>query len=123
MGRLITKYFILIIIICFIGQGCYYDAENYLYPNTNGCVGIKGSYATEVQPLMTLQCKGCHSGAAAGGGVNLETYDQVKLYSTKILSTINHTPGSSFMPKGEPQLSPCDIKKVQTWVDIGMPNN
>ena len=122
MARSMIKY--LLIILVLVVQGCYYDAENDLYPfsNTN-CDSVKGTYSTEVLPLMETKCKSCHTGASAGGGILIENYDQTKANAAKILTSINHSTGVSAMPKGEPIMPICEIKKIQKWVDNGTPNN
>lgn len=120
MERLIIKLSTLILIV--IAQGCYYDAENYLYPSNSACDSVKGVFSTEVKPLMDVSCKSCHSTAAAatsGGSIILETYDQIKANNAKIISTIN----AATMPKGGAKLPVCEIRKIQKWFDNGMPNN
>lgn len=119
MDGKIIKLAIAIVILAV--QGCYYDAENYLYPES--VCNSKGYFAAEVQPLINTKCKSCHTASSAGGGIILETYDQIKTNSAKVLSTMNHAANVSAMPKGEPIMPACEIKKVQLWIDGGMLNN
>lgn len=120
MARLTTKFLILILVV--VASSCYYDAENYLYPNTSACDGVKGVFSTEVNPLLDMSCKSCHSitaAATSGGGIIIETYDQIKANAPKILSTVN----AGTMPKGGAKMPVCDIKKIQRWIENGTPNN
>ena len=52
-----------------------------------------------------------------------ETRDEEAANAAKILTSINHSTGVSAMPKGEPIMPICEIKKFQKWVDNGTPNN
>lgn len=119
MVQKMTKMLKLAVCIIFL-NGCYYDAENELYPAAN--CSVIGSYSSEVLPLINSKCISCHSNTSPSGGIDLSTYDKVKNQSALILQTIKHT-GNSNMPKGEPQLPKCDIQKFSKWIEIGMPNN
>lgn len=102
---------------------CYYDAENLMYSDGSNCDSIKGIYSTEVKPLIDKKCISCHNTSNQSGNVNLDTYTGVKNNSGKIFGSISHTGGNSPMPKGEPKMSDCEIKKVQLWISNGSPNN
>ncbi len=106
---------------------CTYHNEEELYGNKPGdaCNTENATYATDVLPVLQSNCYGCHKSDFASGGVNLEGYDQVKIYvnNGRLLGAINHLPGFSPMPKGGTKLPACDIEKIQKWIDAGAPNN
>ncbi|MCX6206802.1 MAG: hypothetical protein NTZ19_11185 [Bacteroidetes bacterium] len=86
------------------------------------------TYAKAVAPLLTTNCVGCHSTASAassGGGIDLSTYAQVKVYATngRLYGSINHTPGYSAMPKNLAQMPACQIIQIKKWIDAGSLNN
>ncbi|MDP1844698.1 MAG: hypothetical protein Q8K64_14880 [Sediminibacterium sp.] len=91
----------------------------------NGCDTTKFSYAAAIQPIMQTSCIGCHSTASPGGGIDLSTYAQMKIYAAngRLFGSINHTPGYSAMPKGIPQMPACQILQIKKWIDAGAPNN
>jgi hypothetical protein len=71
---------------------------------------------------------GCHSTASAassGGGIDLSTYTQVKIYATngRLYGSINHTAGYSAMPKNLAQMPACQIIQIKKWIDAGSLNN
>lgn len=117
-----TKYFI-IIGLSLLLNSCYYDAENLLYSGGNNCDSIKGLYSTEVKPLIDKKCISCHNTSNQSGNINLDNYNGVKNNSGKIFGSISHSSGNSPMPKGEPKMSDCEIKKVQLWISNGSLNN
>ena len=111
-------------------QSCYYDSEEDLYGNsTVTCDPTVGKFATNVLPLMTKQCatSGCHNAVTASVGANLSTYAGIKSYITSnkdlFLGSIKHTLGFSPMPKGGNKLATCDISKIESWINAGMPND
>jgi mono/diheme cytochrome c family protein len=107
-----------------LAPGCKYDSEEDLYPNTS-CDTTAVSYSSTILPILQNQCLGCHSANANSGSVNLEGYDQVKIYvdNGKLLGSIQHGSGYSPMPKDQPQLEPCTINRVASWINAGALNN
>ncbi len=91
----------------------------------NGCDTTKFSYAAAIQPIMQTNCVGCHNATSPGGGIDLSTYAQVKIYAAngRLFGSVNHTPGFSAMPKGIPQMPGCQILQIKKWIDAGAPNN
>lgn len=86
------------------------------------------TYAKAVAPILTTSCVGCHgatTAAASGGGIDLSSYAQVKIYATngRLYGSINHTAGYSAMPKNLAQLPVCQIIQVKKWIDAGSLNN
>ncbi len=56
---------------------CYYDNEEYLYPELPGgeCDTSWVSYSALFLLFMATNCNGCHSPASPTGGVVTSTYD------------------------------------------------
>ncbi|HVV55204.1 MAG TPA: cytochrome c [Mucilaginibacter sp.] len=108
---------------------CYYDHADLSYPqstSTAGCNVANVTYSSSVTGILNANCYNCHSGsAAAGGGIKLDSYSALKTYVSngQLMNSINHTGGIAAMPLNGPQLSSCQIKTIQTWIDNGTPNN
>jgi hypothetical protein len=89
------------------------------------CDSTQTSFKNNILPIVTLQCKGCHSGtAASGGGILLSTYAEIKKYvdNGKFLGSLVQSPGYSAMPKSG-KLPDCDIRKIRNWIRQGALNN
>lgn len=112
-------------------QSCYYDSEEELYglPSSTTCDSTAGKFATNVFPIMSAQCatSGCHNAVTASAGANFSNYATIKSYITNskdfLLGSIKHTSGFSAMPKDGSKLATCDISKIESWINAGMPNN
>lgn len=78
---------------------------------------------------MNAQCatSGCHNTATASAGANLSGYTTTKSYITNnkdlFIGSIKHISGFSAMPKGGNKMATCDISKIESWINAGMPNN
>jgi hypothetical protein len=100
-------------------------------PGTGGggggttCVTTGMKFSTDISPILTSTCSGCHSGSTLNGGVNVGTYAGVKAIADngKLIGTITHASGFKPMPDGGSKLSDCNIAKIQAWVSAGAPNN
>lgn len=103
--------------------GCYYDNEEDLYPSN--CNTDNMSYATDVAPIISVNCLVCHSTASNLGNVRLEGYTALKTYvdNGKLLGAIKHQSGFSAMPQNAPKLSSCNIAKIEQWVADGALDN
>ena len=122
------KYIGSILITIFLGiciAGCYYDDPDILDPNRATCDTTIITYSGSVNPILTANCTGCHSGANAPAGVKMDAHASVKLVATsgKLMGSINHAAGYSPMPKNGTKLSECNIAKIRQWVAAGAPNN
>ncbi|MFN8155130.1 MAG: c-type cytochrome domain-containing protein [Bacteroidia bacterium] len=83
------------------------------------------TYTATIKPLVQTYCKGCHSGSAPGGGVDLSNYAGVSgsAFDGSLIGSIDHLPGWSAMPKNSAKMSDCDVAKFKIWVNAGAPNN
>ncbi|XZF12518.1 hypothetical protein ACTHGU_12055 [Chitinophagaceae bacterium MMS25-I14] len=97
--------------------------------NTSGCMPECDSdntgFATGVQPLMTKYCVGCHSSHSAAAGVTLENYQGVFAVAMdgRLMGSIRHENGYTYMPGSGKQLSVCEIRQVEKWLTAGAQNN
>jgi uncharacterized membrane protein len=119
--------------ICFIVvislNGCYYDVEEELYPNSSSlaCDTSNVRYSVEVKGILDTRCNGCHSGANPSANIQLGTYAGVKSYldasSARFLSSINQDGNASSMPQNQPRIPNCEISKISIWIAAGYPEN
>jgi hypothetical protein len=124
----LMKYFFIagLFFLAFSQAGCYYDKGEILNPATS-CDTTTVTYSGNVNPILTANCTGCHSGNNAPNGVKLDTYANVKLLAQDpsgiLLGVITHSPNFDPMPKNGNKLSDCSIAKISIWVHGGAPNN
>jgi Cytochrome C oxidase, cbb3-type, subunit III len=99
---------------------CSYDKEVL-----STCNLTDTKYSTAVSKVMTDYCTGCHSGAAPSAGIDLNSFDSVKVYVNNgtLIGSIKHGAAYQPMPKGGPKLDDCTIARVQKWIDNGALNN
>ncbi|MDX2284974.1 MAG: c-type cytochrome domain-containing protein [Bacteroidia bacterium] len=107
-----------------IGKWIQQGAKDLSCSNTS-CDTAGVTFSGFVQPLIQSNCIGCHRGAAAGGGIRLETHAQVQVVSLNgnFFGAINHQPGFVAMPIGAAKLPACTLLKVKTWISKGALNN
>lgn len=98
-------------------------AENLVCENVCGDT-VNVTYSASVQPIIANKCKGCHSGVASQGGVDLSNYANVKMQVTngKLWGSVSHSAGYTAMPVGG-NLSSCELTQIQKWINQGAPNN
>lgn len=91
----------------------------------SSCDSSRFSYTAIIQPLLSSKCQGCHSGAAASGGIDLSSYAAVKINvnNGKLWGAVNHNPGYSPMPKNGNKLSGCELTLLRKWIEAGALNN
>lgn len=110
-------------------SGCYYDSEEFLYPEINNqCDTSNVTFGETIQPVLSQYCYSCHSNSAAaayGGNIKLEDYNDVKVYADngRLLGALQHDPGYSAMPKGAAKLDDCTLSLFSIWIEDGAPDN
>lgn len=87
------------------------------------------SYSNQIQPIIQNNCLSCHNSTPANGGVLLNSYENVRTAvetqrggTSLLLGAIRRENGFSAMPP-DYNLSTCDIRIFELWVDQGMPGN
>jgi hypothetical protein len=108
-------------------QSCYYDNEEYLYPNSSGtCDETVFTYTGKVKNLMDTYCasSGCHNATTHAAGFYLDTYDNVKTSAQDplFMCSMRRDSGCSPMPKAQAKLSDCNLTIIQKWMDNNYPN-
>ncbi|TDW96626.1 cytochrome c family protein [Dinghuibacter silviterrae] len=115
----------LLLAILALSYSCTKGSQDVLGGGTCDTVGMK--YATDVVPILTNNCYGCHgTGNTAGsGGILLEGYANLRPYVVdgKLVGNISHAPGYNPMPYGLPKLPDCEINTIIDWVNNGYLNN
>ncbi|MBC34614.1 MAG: hypothetical protein CL663_01015 [Bacteroidetes bacterium] len=88
------------------------------------------TFSETVWPIINANCTSCHSGASPGGGILLTNHATVAAQGAigsgnpgSLLGAITHAAGNSPMPQGQAKLSDCNISKIRTWINAGMPDN
>lgn len=123
------KFFWLIgLLVIIVFFSCQNKKAEILYPTPAQCDTSVVKFSVEVKNILIANCYTCHGVAVAnvsGGGISLETYNNVKSWAQPgiLLNNIEQNPGSNPMPKSASKLSNCDIAKIRTWIRNGMLNN
>lgn len=116
---------ILFVFLAGLLSGCYYDVEEELYPDQPLCDNTAVTFSGTIQPLIMSKCQNCHNSATMNGNISLEGYDNIQQQAANgnLPGVVNHDPGFSPMPQGEPKLPDCQIEAIQIWIDNGTPND
>jgi mono/diheme cytochrome c family protein len=96
---------------------------------TTACDTVNVTFTKNINPILQQQCLSCHSNTSTGGGVLLNSYDDVKAIATdqsrgpegRLYGALSHMPAYSPMPKGGTQLDNCKLRQVKLWIEAGMP--
>ncbi len=98
--------------------------------NTSNCDGkacdsTNLSFTNRIMPILNTWCVGCHNATTAGGGFDFTSYDGVVACiapDNRLSGSIHKLTGYSAMPK-DGNMSDCEIKVIQKWIDTNYPNN
>ena len=115
---------VIVLFFCLGFSSCYYDVEEELY-QTIECSTADMSYQIDILPILESNCFQCHDAASNFGGINLEGFDQLKIYvnNNQLLGVIKHETGFSPMPKNAAKLLDCEIEKIEAWITSGALDN
>ncbi len=119
----------LIGLLAFLFSSCYYDSEEFLFPDINPetCDTTNVTFSGTIQPVLQSVCYRCHSSSnsSQGGSIKLEDYADVKLRADdgSLFGSISHASGYSPMPKGGGKLDDCTLAWFYIWIDSGSPDN
>lgn len=88
----------------------------------DACDTVNVNYGTHLEPLLAASCRGCHSGANPAKGIRLESYANLVavINAGAIPNVLRNSAGYPLMPPGR-QLSECNIRKFEIWIENGMP--
>ncbi len=116
---------LLLVLVMAIVNGCYYDKEADLYPNTgNGLCDTTGTtYSGSVAAIISGNCLSCHRpGGAASTNGDYSTFAGIKAnidngkIQDRITNATKPMPPTGLLPS-------CDIRKIQAWIASGYPQN
>src|SRR5438270_7998591 len=119
-----TRYIYLLTITGLIAAlgGCQYKSEDSLFGPAPTCDTAHATYSATIVPIIQNNgCLSCHSSIAPLAGFSLSTYEDVKTVAVngKLYGALFHLSGFPPMPQGGAQLTPCELSKVQAWIDAG----
>lgn len=105
-------------------QGCYYDNEEELYPNSF-CDTANVTYANTIDPIIQGKCAipGCHvsNGDGTGDFTNFNQFSQL-VANGRVLRSVKRLPeGIAMPPSGA--LRDCEIRQIELWIAAGAQNN
>lgn len=107
--------------------GCYYDNEEYLFPELpGGCDTLAINYSMHIKPIIEENCIVCHSNidaASLGGNIMLQDFSDVSAQSSLILGAVKHEAASPPMPQGSNQLIRCNLLIIEAWINQGLNEN
>lgn len=105
--------------------GCAYDNLQDLkgISDTGTCDTTSISFASQVQPIMNINCISCHNPTDANAGVILSNYSGVVSAAAggRLLGALKGQGFQQMPPSGK--LPSCDIQKIESWIIAGKPNN
>lgn len=101
-------------------NGCYYDNQEVLYPNSF-CDTVNTTYANTIEPIIQGNCAvpGCHVTGGTGTG-DFTQFNTVleKVNNGSLLTLIK----AGTMPPSAP-LRSCQIAQIEKWIANGAQNN
>ena len=103
-----------------IAQG----AKN-LHCDNMPCDTVTITYTATIWPIIQDNCKGCHTGTLAGGGIQLVDYATISAAAGptgRLYGAITHASGFSPMPQNGVMLPDCYITQIRKWITAGMPS-
>ncbi len=123
-GKLMAGTPFLMVFLLFFLSSCSSENEEDLFGD-DICDTTDVSYEEFIAPTMQTFCNSCHSAAAPSAGIITANYEGLKMVALddRLVGSINHEPGYSPMPQGQPKLQECIRLKIQAWVEDGALNN
>jgi hypothetical protein len=129
VAKIFCVLFILFLATYFF-TGCQYHKADIIYP----CDTTVVRYSVEIKAILDLNCQNCHGADPEQNinshGINLYDYSTISSLALdslcdvgSLVSAVSRNGCTSFMPKGQPKLSDCDINKFTAWVQRGAPDN
>ena len=105
-------------------MGCSKQSADKIAPP---CDTTNVSYSNQIVPIMEQYCYGCHGNGNTGGsgGINLNTYVNLKFYANNgyLVGNITYASGYPGMPYGKPAMPNCEVNTIIAWVHQGTQNN
>lgn len=117
-----SHFIIIFLIVAGSWFGCTFENEREYFGLAATCDTTDITYDS-LTYVFQGTCLGCHSEKSSfRPGIAFDDYASTKasINTGKVLPAIKHT-GDYKMPYNLPQLPECDIKKIETWINNGMP--
>jgi cytochrome c5 len=123
--RSLLSLALIMVVLMISTSSCYYDNEEYVYPDPTECDVSDVTYSGTVVPILDNACNACHNSNAPSAGIITDNYNDLQtiINDGSFRGAINHLPGYSPMPQGGNKLNSCDLAGINTWLDDGAPNN
>jgi len=113
-----------VLVVSFVSS-CTYNSIEDLDPSRCDTTGV--TYSGYVEPLISESCAyaGCHLGNFAAAQLDLSEYDQVKsvVDNGKLQDRINRAAGDPLLMPSTGKLAPCQITKIEAWIEAGAQEN
>lgn len=97
---------------------CSADKEEVVTPPPNP-PAAEVKFSTQVLPIFTTSCAGCHGVTNPPNGVSLTNYAQISANATAAYNAIQ----SNYMPKNGTPLSASQKALIKAWIDAGKKDN
>lgn len=122
------KSIFLITTLLVLVSACYYDHEEELYPilpDNSVCDTSNVTFQTTIQPIIQVNCAGCHGNTNPEAGLSLTTYASIKATaeSGKLVARIKGLGVNIMPPPPANPLGSCAITQIDAWISAGSPNN
>lgn len=120
--KVLSVAIILIIGFAILSISCENNNEFDLYGEIE-CDTVNITWESTIAEILEINCVVCHGPSQSYNNVRHDSYtsEMVVVNDGRLRGVVNHLPGFSKMPKDRPQLSECDLKKINTWLDNGAP--
>ena len=103
-------------------SSCYYDNGNALYPNADiNCDTVNVTFTSVASEIIYQSCATTNCHVAGTGRVLLTNYEEIKSTIDNGLFVQRAMYAQDMPPQGP--LSPCNIKKLNAWIENGALNN
>ena len=81
-------------------------------------------FSADILPIIETNCKSCHSGSDPDAGLLLVTHSDIQtaVREEELWERINDSE-DPMPPSPFNELSDCNKKQIQSWIEADMPNN
>ncbi|MCB0760537.1 MAG: hypothetical protein KDC12_03365 [Flavobacteriales bacterium] len=89
------------------------------------CDTLELTFSGDIQPLVAAFCEGCHTGSNAGGDVKLTNHAEIAAAGANgsLYGSVAWEAGYTQMPQNGSQLTECQLRMIEMWIENGMPND
>lgn len=82
------------------------------------------SFSSDISTIISNNCTSCHSGAEPKAGIRLSNFSEIAAIASsgQMMNVLTASGGAPQMPPSG-VMSPCNIDKINKWIEDGTPNN